>query len=120
VKLELLGLDASSDNITINDTVTTRSYTALIPVDQVITSTTLIAAYDYGEVHPPVTRKSDQINTIGMNIQCIEHGVRLARECLSVCVCVYVAHFTHAGTQVYYCMLVKTSNLFINFYSLEL
>ena len=60
MKLELQGLNTSSDDVMVDDRVTTtRSYTALIPVDQLITNTTLIAIYDGG-----VTRSSDEINTI--------------------------------------------------------
>ncbi|XP_065915904.1 uncharacterized protein [Dysidea avara] len=60
-KLELQGLNASSDNVAVDNAVTTtRSYTALIPVDQLINNTVLIATYCNGAV----TRSSDQINTI--------------------------------------------------------
>jgi len=58
VKLEIQGLDASSDNVTINDGV--KSCTALIHVDQLITTTTLIATYNDG-----ITRRSAVINFIG-------------------------------------------------------
>jgi len=59
--VELEGLNTSSDDVTADDRVTTtRSYTALIPVDQLITNTTLVATYDGG-----ASRSSSKINIIG-------------------------------------------------------
>jgi len=55
------GLNASNDTITIdNGRTTAKSYTALIPVDQLITNATLIATYSGG-----ITRRSDLIDFIG-------------------------------------------------------
>jgi len=66
VKLEVQGLEtSSSDTVTVNDGVTTTT-TALIPVNQLITSATLIATYT-GEI----TRKSDLIDFIGkVSLKC--------------------------------------------------
>ena len=59
--MKLQGLNAFSDRVTVDDRVTTRPYTAIIPVDRLITDAVLVATYDGG-----VTRNSNQIDTISM------------------------------------------------------
>jgi len=61
VKLEIQDLDAYNDTVTVERMASTkRSYSALIPVNQLITSVTLIATYNDG-----ITRSSGIVKPIG-------------------------------------------------------